>query len=318
MSVPVTHLIPSALMGSGLGKSDVGRGDYDIQMFDLPTIQRHGLGALRFGDLVAITDADHRFGRSFSRGHLAAVLSMAKAALPAMAPALHTSHRPCTGICFAARTPGKCCGSPCHPFCNRWPQEPPPCHARKALASPCWASTAETQSKDRRLCTPITLMRLSIARSSVFAAVLRALKTPALLREERLRNRGVAPLACGEAGARQWGLQISAGTSHPRFNQRGANLYRISFPGGGVAIGMTVSNPIAGRVGEHAKGARGEARIQARIDAVLPAHRNSIRIQAGHLRGAMSIREVHMYEIWLQSRENVFDWSFIRNTRTFE
>ena len=71
LSVPVTHLIPSALMGSGLGKSDVGRGDYDIQMFDLPTIQRHGLGALRFGDLVAITDADHRFGRSFSRGHLA-------------------------------------------------------------------------------------------------------------------------------------------------------------------------------------------------------------------------------------------------------
>src|SRR5262245_25312318 len=31
--VPVTHVIPAKLMGSGLGKSDVGRGDYDIQMF---------------------------------------------------------------------------------------------------------------------------------------------------------------------------------------------------------------------------------------------------------------------------------------------
>jgi hypothetical protein len=111
---------------------------------------------------------------------------------------------------------------------------------------------------------------------------------------------------------------LLAGASHPRFNQPGANLYRISFPGGDVAIGMTVSNPIAVRVGEHAKGARGEARIQARINAVAAAQHNSIRIQAGLLRAAMSIREVHMYEIWLQSRENVFDWSFIRNTRTFE
>lgn len=69
--VPVTHIIPSKLMGSGLGKSDVGRGDYDIQMFDADTIRRHDLGALRFGDIVAISDADHRFGRSYCKGHLA-------------------------------------------------------------------------------------------------------------------------------------------------------------------------------------------------------------------------------------------------------
>lgn len=69
--VPVTHVIPAKLMGSGLGKPDVGRGDYDIQMFDADTIRRHNLGTLRFGDLVAISDADHRFGRSFSKGHLA-------------------------------------------------------------------------------------------------------------------------------------------------------------------------------------------------------------------------------------------------------
>lgn len=71
LAVPVTHVIPSSIMGSGLGKSDVGRGDYDIQMFDAATIRRHGLSTLRFGDIVAISDADHRFGRSYSAGRLA-------------------------------------------------------------------------------------------------------------------------------------------------------------------------------------------------------------------------------------------------------
>lgn len=71
LAVPVTHRIPSALMGSGLGRSDVARGDYDIQMFDTSTVRRYRLGQLRFGDLVAILDADNRFGRSYRRGHVA-------------------------------------------------------------------------------------------------------------------------------------------------------------------------------------------------------------------------------------------------------
>jgi hypothetical protein len=71
LSVPITHVIPSAVMGSGLGKSDVGRGDYDVQMFDQTTVNRFGLGTMRFGDIVAIADADHRHGRSFSKGHIA-------------------------------------------------------------------------------------------------------------------------------------------------------------------------------------------------------------------------------------------------------
>lgn len=71
LAVPVTHLIPAALMGSGLGKADVVRGDYDIQMFDPATVRRFRLGMLRFGDLVAIVDADNRFGRSFRRGYFA-------------------------------------------------------------------------------------------------------------------------------------------------------------------------------------------------------------------------------------------------------
>ncbi len=69
LSVPVTHLVPSALMGSGLGKSSAARGDYDIQLFDTEVVRRFRLDTLRFGDLVAVVDADGRYGRSFSQGH---------------------------------------------------------------------------------------------------------------------------------------------------------------------------------------------------------------------------------------------------------
>lgn len=60
--VPVTHRFPSVLMGSGLGKNTAWRGDYDIQLADPRLRQRYRLGTLRFGDLVAICDADNRFG----------------------------------------------------------------------------------------------------------------------------------------------------------------------------------------------------------------------------------------------------------------
>lgn len=65
LSVGVTHVVPAAIMGSGLGRNEVFRGDYDIQMFDPETVRRHRLGSLRFGDIVAISSADHRFGRAY-------------------------------------------------------------------------------------------------------------------------------------------------------------------------------------------------------------------------------------------------------------
>jgi Domain of unknown function (DUF4438) len=71
LAVPITHVVPSAVMGSGLGRADVARGDYDIQMFDPATVRRFRLGELRFGDLVAIVDADNRFGRSYRQGYVA-------------------------------------------------------------------------------------------------------------------------------------------------------------------------------------------------------------------------------------------------------
>lgn len=66
--VPVTHLLPAAIMGSGLGRNNSYLGDCDIQLFDLGVVRRFRLDRLRFGDLVAIVDADHRFGRSFRTG----------------------------------------------------------------------------------------------------------------------------------------------------------------------------------------------------------------------------------------------------------
>jgi len=68
LEVPVTHTIPAAIMGSGLGRSHVASGDYDITMFCEVTCEEYGLEDLRFGDLVAIEDADHSYGRIYRRG----------------------------------------------------------------------------------------------------------------------------------------------------------------------------------------------------------------------------------------------------------
>jgi hypothetical protein len=67
---PVTHVVPSKIMGSGLGRNSAMRGDYDIQLFDQEVARRYGLNSLRFGDFVAIENADNRFGRSYSGEHL--------------------------------------------------------------------------------------------------------------------------------------------------------------------------------------------------------------------------------------------------------
>ncbi len=66
--VPVTHQIPAKIMGSGLGRVHVYRGDYDIQLFDEGIKRKYNLGNLRIGDLVAIINADHSFGRIYKEG----------------------------------------------------------------------------------------------------------------------------------------------------------------------------------------------------------------------------------------------------------
>lgn len=68
LEVPVTHMIPAAIMGSGLGANQTQSGDYDIQLFDENVIEQYGLDDLRLGDLVAIIDSDHSFGRIYRQG----------------------------------------------------------------------------------------------------------------------------------------------------------------------------------------------------------------------------------------------------------
>jgi hypothetical protein len=70
LHVPITHLIPARVMGSGLGKNTAWRGDYDIQLGDRATRERYRLGSLRFGDMVAIVDADTRRGPLFQQGRI--------------------------------------------------------------------------------------------------------------------------------------------------------------------------------------------------------------------------------------------------------
>ena len=68
LEVPVTHMIPAAIMGSGLGANQTHSGDYDIQLFDETVREQYGLDDLKLGDLVAIIDADHSFGRIYRQG----------------------------------------------------------------------------------------------------------------------------------------------------------------------------------------------------------------------------------------------------------
>jgi len=68
LEVPVTHVIPAAVMGSGLGANQAHSGDYDIQLFDDNVKKEYGLEDLRLGDLVAIQDADHSYGRIYKQG----------------------------------------------------------------------------------------------------------------------------------------------------------------------------------------------------------------------------------------------------------
>jgi len=68
LEIPVAHIVPAAIMGSGLGANQTYSGDYDIQLFDEGARKEYGLDDLRLGDLVAILDADHSYGRIYKQG----------------------------------------------------------------------------------------------------------------------------------------------------------------------------------------------------------------------------------------------------------
>lgn len=68
LTCPVTHIVPAHLLGAGLGEDSCYSGDVDIQCFDDATNQELGLDSLRFGDMVAMLDSDHRYGRIYRKG----------------------------------------------------------------------------------------------------------------------------------------------------------------------------------------------------------------------------------------------------------
>ncbi len=70
LHVPITHVVPAHAMGSGLGKNTAWRGDYDIQLADRSIRKRFRLGSLRFGDMVAICNADSRHGPVYRGGRV--------------------------------------------------------------------------------------------------------------------------------------------------------------------------------------------------------------------------------------------------------
>jgi hypothetical protein len=67
LRVPVTHRLPSRIMGSGweLNPEYV---DQDICSNDAATVEEFGLDTLRTGDVIAVTDADHTTGRTYRKG----------------------------------------------------------------------------------------------------------------------------------------------------------------------------------------------------------------------------------------------------------
>jgi hypothetical protein len=67
LTVPVTAVAPAHLLGSGIGYLSSNSGDYDLQTADWGEITLHKLDKLRFGDIIAVTDSDTRYGRGYRK-----------------------------------------------------------------------------------------------------------------------------------------------------------------------------------------------------------------------------------------------------------
>jgi len=68
LKIGVAKIVPADIMGSGLGFVGTAHGDYDITLFCDEMIKKYDLADLRFGDIVAIQNADNRYGRSYKTG----------------------------------------------------------------------------------------------------------------------------------------------------------------------------------------------------------------------------------------------------------
>ncbi|MBI1296502.1 DUF4438 domain-containing protein [bacterium] len=67
--IPVKGIAPSVLAGAGAGLSNES-GALNLQTSDPALLAEAGLEDLRFGDIVAVTDWDSRFGHGYLRGSI--------------------------------------------------------------------------------------------------------------------------------------------------------------------------------------------------------------------------------------------------------
>lgn len=68
--INVAGIVPSYLMGSGVGYISSNSGDYDIMTADFQKIIDNKLDNLCIGDIVAITDSDTRYGRGYRQHYI--------------------------------------------------------------------------------------------------------------------------------------------------------------------------------------------------------------------------------------------------------
>ncbi len=68
IEVPVTHIVPPELMGSGIGTGHTNVGDYDIQTTSHNGEVREDFKDLRFGNIVALMDQNCKQGFGYNKG----------------------------------------------------------------------------------------------------------------------------------------------------------------------------------------------------------------------------------------------------------
>ena len=321
LAVPVTHVIPAAAMGSGLGKNNVVRGDYDIQLADPAIVARHRLGSLRFGDIVAVADAENRSAGCSARGRYRSASSCTA-----------TARWPGTGrgwsACSRPRpTASRLCARPA-------PTSPPTlASARRsrpapAARSPCSARIRQPPGRSEGACVMSWLeeeldeLVRHATPGGCGCARCRAADEAARVRRPRPARRQTSARAVGPQLPlwRGWTPPVRlSDINEARLAQRrgqpvpqslrpflapGSHVYRITRSGidrtRPLTIGSTKSQSIAQRVNQHKRQARGDPQVKKRI-VNLPDSR--ILVQAARFAGQMFPRRARTYEGWLQDRE---------------
>lgn len=70
LRIKVTKILPSYLLGSGIGSETAQNGDYDIMTHDKESYKKYHLDELRFGDFILIKDHDNIYGRRYIKNYI--------------------------------------------------------------------------------------------------------------------------------------------------------------------------------------------------------------------------------------------------------